>query len=73
METQARSIAKAFSYRILGSLTTALIVFAVSGKWKESAGVGLADMVSKIGLYFLHERIWNKIPIGRPKEPEYEI
>lgn len=73
METQARSIAKAFSYRILGSLTTALIVFAISGKWKESAGVGLADMVSKIGLYFLHERIWNKIPIGRPKEPEYEI
>ena len=73
METQARSIAKAFSYRILGSLTTALIVFAVSGKWKESAGIGLADMVSKIGLYFLHERIWNKIAIGRPKEPEYEI
>ncbi len=73
METQARSIAKAFSYRILGSLTTALIVFAVSGRWKESAGVGLADMVLKIGLYFLHERIWNKIPIGRPKEPEYEI
>ena len=73
METQARSIAKAFSYRILGSLTTALIVFAVSGKLKESAGIGLADMVSKIGLYFLHERIWNKIPIGRPKEPEYEI
>ena len=73
METQARSIAKAFSYRILGSLTTALIVFAVSGKLKESAGIGLADMVSKIGLYFLHERIWNKISIGRPKEPEYEI
>ncbi len=73
METQARSIAKAFSYRILGSLTTALIVFAVSGRLKESAGIGLADMVSKIGLYFLHERIWNKIPIGRPKEPEYEI
>ena len=73
METQARSIAKAFSYRILGSLTTAIIVYAVSGKLMESAGIGLADMVSKIGLYFLHERIWNKISIGRPKEPEYEI
>ena len=73
METQARSIAKAFSYRILGSMTTALIVYAVNGDWKSSAGIGLADMVSKIGLYFLHERMWNKISIGRPKAPEYEI
>ena len=73
METQTRSIAKAVSYRILGSLTTAILVYAFSGKLMESAGIGLADMVSKIGLYFLHERIWNKIEIGRPKAPEYEI
>ena len=73
METHARSIAKAISYRILGSLTTAMLVFWYSGKLKESAGIGVADMVLKLGLYFLHERLWNKIPIGRPKAPEYEI
>ncbi len=73
METHARSIAKAISYRILGSLTTALIFYLYTGNWKNSAGAGLLDMVSKLGLYFLHERIWNKITIGRPKPPEYEI
>jgi uncharacterized membrane protein len=30
-------------------------------------------MLSKIALYFLHERLWNHIPYGRPKPPEYEI
>jgi hypothetical protein len=30
-------------------------------------------MLLKIGLYFLHERLWNYIPYGRPKRPEYEI
>jgi uncharacterized membrane protein len=30
-------------------------------------------MVLKIGLYFLHERLWNHISFGRSKRPEYEI
>lgn len=73
METHARSIAKAISYRILGSMTTGLIFYLYTGNLKNSAGAGMLDMVSKLGLYFLHERVWNRIPIGRPKPPEYEI
>ena len=73
MESHARSIAKAVSYRFLGSASTALIVYAVTGKLTLSAGAGAADAVIKIGLYFLHERIWNHIPFGRSKAPEYEI
>jgi uncharacterized membrane protein len=44
-----------------------------TGKGTLSLGVGLADMVVKIGVYFAHERIWARIPYGRPKPPEYEI
>jgi uncharacterized membrane protein len=73
MESNARSLAKAVSYRVLGSAGTALIVFLFSGNVPLSAGVGAIDMVLKIALYFLHERIWNYIPYGRPKPPEYEI
>lgn len=62
------------SYRILGSLATGLIVYFFSGDVKVSAGVGAFDMVAKIGLYFLHERLWNYIPYGREKRaPDYEI
>ncbi len=76
VESHYRSIVKAFSYRILGSTTTALIFFALTGKGSLSLGAGALDMVVKIGAYFVHERIWNHINFGRStsaKAPEYEI
>ena len=73
METHARSIAKAISYRVLGSACTALIFYVLTGNVSLSLGAGALDTIVKIGMYFLHERIWNHISFGRPKPPEYEI
>ena len=73
MESKYRSLAKAISYRVLGSATTGLIAFILTGKPVVSGGIALLDMVTKIGLYFLHERIWEHISFGRAKPPEYEI
>jgi uncharacterized membrane protein len=73
MESNSRSLAKAVSYRVLGSTGTALVVFVFSGNMPLSLGAGALDMGVKVVLYYLHERIWNHIPYGRPKRPEYEI
>jgi uncharacterized membrane protein len=73
MESTSRSLAKAVSYRVLGSTGTALVVLVLSGNLKISLGVGALDMLLKVALYFVHERLWNHIPYGRPKRPEYEI
>ena len=74
VESHSRSIVKAISYRILGSATTALIFYTLTGKVSLSLGAGALDMVLKIGVYFVHERIWNHINYGRStKAPEYEI
>jgi len=73
METHSRSLAKAISYRVLGSTCTAMIFFVLSGQAVLSLGAGALDMIVKIGLYFLHERLWNHINFGRAKPPEYEI
>jgi len=74
VESHYRSIVKAVSYRILGSSTTALIFYVLTGKASLSLGAGALDMVLKIGVYFIHERIWNHISFGRTtKAPEYEI
>jgi adenylylsulfate kinase len=73
MESNSRSIAKAVSYRVLGSAATAIIVFFFSHNVTWSLGAGLADGVVKVGMYFVHERIWDHINFGRPKPPEYEI
>ena len=73
MENHYRSLVKAVSYRVLGSAATAMIVFLLSHKPALSLGTGALDMVTKIGLYYLHERIWERISLGRSKPPEYEI
>jgi uncharacterized membrane protein len=73
METHSRSIAKSISYRLLGSTVTALIFFVLTGKGSLSLGAGALDVVLKLGAYFVHERIWDRIPFGRSKPPEYEI
>jgi uncharacterized membrane protein len=73
MESNARSIAKAVSYRILGSAVTGLIFYVLTGKGGLSLGAGALDVVLKIGAYFVHERVWAHITFGRSKPPEYEI
>ncbi len=74
METNIRSITKAASYRLLGSLSTAGIFYALTGSVRLSFGAGALDIVVKIAAYYIHERIWARIPFGREqKAPEYEI
>ena len=74
LESNSRSIVKAVSYRILGSTTTAIIFYVLTGKGSLSLSAGVLDMVAKIGVYFVHERVWNHINFGRTtKAPEYEI
>ena len=73
MESHTRSIAKAVSYRILGSAVTGLILLVLTHKPGISLiGSGM-DVVLKIAAYFVHERIWDRISFGRGKPPEYEI
>jgi adenylylsulfate kinase len=60
-----RSFAKAISYRITASATTAILVYLFTGKLLLSIGIGSVDGVAKIILYYLHERLWNKYHWGK--------
>lgn len=72
-EHQKRSIIKAISYRFLGSMVTALIALILTNRLGLSATIGLLDVVMKIGTYYLHERVWDRINYGRAKVGDYEI
>ncbi|MGA9387277.1 MAG: DUF2061 domain-containing protein [Candidatus Bathyarchaeia archaeon] len=65
METHVRSIVKAISWRIVATLTTMLLVFMFTGNLIVSGGVGLTELLSKILIYYVHERIWNVLDFGR--------
>lgn len=73
METKWRSIAKAFSWRFLATIITSVIVYILTGKADFAAKVGLLDTFVKIFVYFVHERLWLRIPFGRVKSSEYNI
>jgi uncharacterized membrane protein len=60
-----RSMAKAVSWRIVATMVTMLLVFAFTGSLVVSSSVGLTELVSKIVIYYLHERVWNFVGFGR--------
>ena len=64
-EKHHRSLIKAVSWRLTGTLDTMLLSFLVTGKIKWALTIGGAELFTKIFLYYLHERVWNKIPLGR--------
>lgn len=67
-ESHARSIAKAFSWRIMGTFATALLVYIATRKLALSLAVGGIEFVSKIGLFWLHERVWDRLRFGKKQE-----
>jgi uncharacterized membrane protein len=72
-ETRRRSVVKALSWRIVAAIVTTIVVLAITGKLQFAAKVGLIDTVSKLLLYFVHERLWNRIDYGRLRAPDYEV
>ncbi|MGB5245400.1 MAG: DUF2061 domain-containing protein [Woeseia sp.] len=63
-ESRLRSILKAITYRITGTVTTALIVFFVTGEAHMAFAIGAIEPVVKIIIYYLHERAWQLVPRG---------
>ncbi len=64
-ESKTRSIIKALSWRVLATLTTTLLVFTFTGRLDVALTVGAFEAVVKMLFYFLHERAWNRISVGR--------
>jgi len=63
--TRARSFVKSLSYRIFGTLSSFVVVYAITGKAKLSALIAFWETVLKVGIYYWHERIWDKVKWGR--------
>jgi uncharacterized membrane protein len=72
-ERKRRSIVKTLSWRFVSIFVTGGIVWLLTGKLIFAVQVGLIDLLIKLFIYYLHERIWNKISYGRLKPPDYEI
>lgn len=63
-ESHIRSLLKAFSWRVLATLTTGLIAWYITGEIKTAVMIGSIEFVLKFGIYYLHERAWQLVPRG---------
>lgn len=65
MDLPRRSLAKAISWRITGTLDTFIISWVITGHLALAGGIAATEVITKIGLYWLHERVWNRVQWGR--------
>ena len=72
-ETKKRSILKAISWRTWATITTAVIVFIFTGQFALALTIGFLEVFAKMGLYFFHERLWQKISFGKKEIPSFVL
>lgn len=74
-EKPYRSVVKSISWRTVGTIDTMMIAWLVTGQLDFAVTIGGVELFTKMFLYYLHERTWNRIRFGRidPSEIEYHI
>ncbi|MDD5247221.1 MAG: DUF2061 domain-containing protein [Candidatus Omnitrophica bacterium] len=74
MEQRKRSILKSISWRIFSFMLTIIIIYAYTRNIRQALGVGAGIDLVKMILYYVHERLWNKVQFGRKlKQQDYQI
>ena len=69
-----RSIIKALSWRVTGTADTVVVSYFVTGKIGLAVSIGFVELFTKVALYYVHERVWNRISFGRAGSgKDYEI
>jgi uncharacterized membrane protein len=64
-DSHSRSLIKGITWRTIGTMDTMLLAFLITGNFIFAIKIGLTEVVTKVVLYYLHERTWNIVPWGR--------
>ena len=65
--TKKRHIAKTLTWRILATTDTFIISWFVTGTWTLAGAIAGIEVVTKMFLYYGHERLWNRIKWAKEK------
>ena len=65
IDSVSRSLAKAISWSITGTIDTFIISWLITGQLLLASGIAATEVITKIFIYWVHERVWNKIQWGR--------
>ena len=65
-DSHTRSVAKAVSWRATGTIDTFVISWLITGRAATAGGIAATEVLTKVVLFYFHERSWNLIRWGRP-------
>jgi len=60
MVARKRHILKTITWRIVGTLDTMILSWIITGSWKLGVTIGGVEVITKMVLYYFHERAWYK-------------
>lgn len=69
-ESHSRSFVKAASWRLLGSIDTFILSWFFTSSAKAAGAIATTEVLTKIVLYYGHERVWSSIKWGAKRGPE---
>jgi uncharacterized membrane protein len=64
-DSTTRSLIKTISWRLTGTGATFLISWTIAGNFAVAGTIATIQLFSNTILYFIHERIWNRVKWGR--------
>jgi len=70
MAQKRRHMAKALTYRVMGTCITSLSGWIITGSWQIGVLLGPVDALAKVALYYVHESFWDRIKWGLCKQQE---
>jgi uncharacterized membrane protein len=68
-ESRLRSLVKSLTYRLLSLAGTFILCWVITGNIKETVSITVAVQIFLVILYYVYERIWDKVSWGRKIEP----
>ena len=63
-----RHVMKTITWRLIGTIDTILIGWIISGNPLIGLKIGSVEVITKMILYYIHERVWYKSKFGVRKK-----
>ena len=64
-DSNLKSLAKTISWRVVGTIDTMIVSYFITGETAMALSIGSVEVVSKMILYYLHERVWSGIKVRK--------
>lgn len=65
VDSNLKSLLKTISWRIVGTIDTMVISYIITGDFTVAFSIGSVEVVTKMILYYLHERVWATVKVRK--------